>query len=172
MKSFVPTLTLTAKPKRLAGLALAALSALMVATEGVIAANGWQPETLRDISQLQVRVVKVCRLGISAERLKTAIESYLSQRGIPIMSTPSGAVTTPRISIIIDCENRTQSLTTKVSIGVIQNVQLNGRTIEAETYGGLGYFGYVATAAEYSRLEERHLTATLDRFVSDWRSVR
>lgn len=151
--------------------AVASLASLGVALDSALASNGWQPDTLRDISQMPVRVAKDCRWGSREDQLQTAVIAYLNRHNIPVVSNPRGQPTaTPRFLISVQCTD--DGLAISVRGGVIQSVQLNGRTIEAEIYDALGGYGSLGHRSEYASAERELLTGVLDRFIRDWRSVQ
>ncbi|TVP65882.1 MAG: hypothetical protein EA342_13320 [Leptolyngbya sp. LCM1.Bin17] len=139
--------------------------------DSAIASGDREAETLRGISRLHVRVVKDCRLGNREDQLQTTITDYLNRNNIPVVSNPRGQpAATPRFVISIQCTDNGEAITVMGS--VMQNVQLNGRTIEADTYGdGLGGFGALVPGS-YPRAERELLTRLLNTFVRDWRSVQ
>ncbi|MGP1383501.1 MAG: hypothetical protein ACTS2F_08060 [Thainema sp.] len=157
---------------------LSALTSLVVTVDSAIATDSadivhsWQPDTLRSISQLHVRMSKVCRFGASAERLREGIEGYLLRNGLPINSNPTNQPVTPYVLIQIGCGSDMQDTSLDMSLHVIQSVQLNNQTIRAETYtGGLGFRG-CTNATEYTQREPELITEMLNFFISDWNSVR
>lgn len=156
---------------------LSALTSLVVTVDSSVASSSadivhsWQPETLRSISQLHIRVAKDCRFGASAERLQAGVENYLRRSGLPVSSNSTNQRVAPYLNLLINCGSTTLDTTLSISLDVIQNVQLNGQTIQAETYSGPGVHGYT-TAAEYTRREPQIITDLLDTFISDWNAVR
>jgi hypothetical protein len=141
------------------------------AAPGAIASARLQSETLRGISQLHVRVMKLCRLGGREDQLQTAVIAYLNRHNIPVVSNPRGQpAATPRFHIAIECTDDGQAISVRGS--VFHNVQLNGRTIEADIYSRGGGYGSLAHRGEYPRAERELLTGLLDTFVRDWRSVQ
>ncbi|MGB3516218.1 MAG: hypothetical protein WBA43_07170 [Elainellaceae cyanobacterium] len=151
---------------------LSALTSFAVTVDHAVALDSWQPETLSGISQLHVRVNKVCQFGASAERLREGIEGYLRRNGLPISSNPTNQRVTPYVSIGIGCGSDARDASLDMSLQVIQSVQLNGQTIQAETYtGGTGFVGRT-NATEYTRREPELITQMLNVFISDWKSVR
>ncbi|WP_194023796.1 hypothetical protein [Nodosilinea sp. LEGE 07298] len=157
---------------------LSALTSLVVTVDSVVASDNadithsWQPETLLSISQLHVRVAKICRFGASAERLQAGIENYLRRSGLPVTSNPTNQRVAPYLDLSIDCGSTTRDTTLRIGLNVIQNVQFNGQTILAETYSGPAVHGFTLTSAEYARREPQIITDLLDTFISDWNSVR
>ncbi|MEM1241149.1 MAG: hypothetical protein AAGI45_15015 [Cyanobacteria bacterium P01_H01_bin.26] len=150
-------------------LALLGLSSLGFAVKS--ASASWQPETLRNISQLQVQVEKECRVGASEERLKTGIENYLSRNGIPINTSPSTTGMQPYLYVAIECSSRSDSFAYVVASRVYQLVNLNGTSIEAATYSVSGAFG-TANVSGYAGGESDIIVEILNDFIADWHSVR
>ena len=152
-------------------IAVSTLVPLGVVLDSAIASQSRESENLRGISQLHVRVVKNCRLGNREDQLQMAVTEYLNRNSIPVVSNPRGQPTaTPRFVIGIQCTDNGEAII--VTGSVMQNVQLNGRTIEADTYGdGLGGYGSLARGA-YPQAERELLTGLLDKFIRDWRSVQ
>jgi hypothetical protein len=69
-------------------LALSTVSSLFLTLETAAANYGWQPESLKEISQLQLRVSKKgCPIGISPQNLQSGITTHLIKNGIPINKT-------------------------------------------------------------------------------------
>lgn len=148
-----------------------ALAWFGLSSGAALATSGWQPETLRDISQLQVQVEKNCRAGASASRLREGIENYLSRGGIPINASRSSTGIQPHLYLTIDCQSNRDRFSYNVNARVYQPVNLNGRTVEAATYSVPGGFG-TATTASYANGESDFITEILDDVIADWHSVR
>lgn len=156
--------------QKLAILALSTVSPLFLSVEKAAANTSWQPETLREISQLQVQVVKkYCPVGINAENIKSGIETYLSRNGIPITKT-NKVDNIPYIFISIGCKTR-EPLAFLISVEVIQYVELNGRKIKASTYSIPETYG-TGNVSGYSDSEQQLIVTMLKEFISDWKSVR
>ncbi len=156
--------------QRLTILALSTVSPLFLTIEKAAAGTSWQPETLREISQLQVRVAKkYCPVGINAENLKSGIETHLSRNGIPITKT-NKVDNIPYIFISIGCKTR-DPLAFLISLEVIQYVELNGRKIKASTYSIPETYG-TGNISGYSNSEQQFIVTMLKEFISDWKSVR
>lgn len=155
--------------QRLTILALSTVSSLFLTVEKA-ASNSWQPETLREISQLQVQVAKkYCPVGINAENLKSGIETHLSRNGIPIIKT-NKVDNIPYIFISIGCKTR-DPLAFLISLEVIQYVELNGIKIKASTYSIPETYG-TGNISGYSNSEQQFIVTMLKEFISDWKSVR
>ncbi|MBF2086060.1 hypothetical protein [Thermoleptolyngbya sp. C42_A2020_037] len=151
--------------------ACAALSTLGVALDSAIASVRVQAEPLRGISQMPVRVMKLCHLGSREEQLQAAVVQYLNRHNIPAVSNPRGQpVATPRYVISIECTDDGGAISVRGS--VFHNVQLNGRTIEAGIYSSGGGYGSLGYGMSYSQAERELLTGLLDTFIRDWRSTR
>ncbi|MDM9580423.1 hypothetical protein [Nostoc sp. GT001] len=156
--------------QKLAILALSTVSPLFLSVEKAAASTSWQPETLREILQLQVQVAKkYCPVGINAENLKLGIETYLRRNDIPITKTNTvGSI--PYIHISIACKTR-EPLAFLISLEVIQYVELNGRKIKASTYSIPETYG-TGNISGYSNSEQQFIVTMLKEFISDWKSVR
>jgi hypothetical protein len=152
--------------------ALSGLLSLGFICEAAFASFGWQPETLRDISQLQIKVSKSCPFGASEGQLRSGIENYLSQNGIPINASRSNSDTQPSLIFLINCQDKDElGFAFTIIPQVIQSVNLNGRTIRAVTYDVPGYFG-TSDSWSYSGTESEFIVELLDDFIADWHSVR
>lgn len=151
-------------------LALSTVSSLFLTLETAVASYGWQPESLKEISQLQLRVSKKgCPIGISQQNLQTGIATHLIKNGIPINQT-NQADKSPYIKIKINCNTR-DPFAFNITLQVIQEVVVNGKNLEGIIYihGTYGPGGI----PEYSRGEQRLIvTWVLNPFISDWKSVR
>lgn len=151
--------------------AVSSLVSLGVALDSAIASVRVQAEPLRGISQMPVRVMKLCHLGSHEEQLQAAVVQYLNRHNIPAVSNPRGQpVATPRYVISIECTDDGGAISVRGS--VFHNVQLNGRTIEANIYGSGGGYGSLGYGMSYSQAERELLTGLLDTFIRDWRSTR
>lgn len=151
--------------------AYAALSVLGVAGESAIASSSSQADALRGFSQMPVRVMKLCHLGSREEQLQAAVVQYLNRHDVPAVSNPRGQpVATPRYVIAIECTDDGGAISVRGR--VFHNVQLNGRTIEADIYSRGGGYGSLGYRVSYSQAERELLTGLLDTFIRDWRSTR
>lgn len=151
--------------------AFSTLASVGVALDSAIAFPIQRVETLRGISQMHVRVAKECRWGGREDQLQAAVMQYLNRHNIPVVSNPRGQpAATPRLAIGIECTDDGRAIS--IWGRVVQSVQLNGRTIEAETYDPLGGYGSLGHRSEYTSAEQELLTGMLNRFIRDWRSVQ
>ncbi|WP_414550763.1 hypothetical protein [Anabaena sp. CCY 0017] len=151
-------------------LALSTVSSLFLTLETAAATYGWQPESLKEISQLQLRVSKKeCPIGISQQNLQSGIATHLIKNGIPINKT-NKAERNPYIKISINCKTR-DPFAFSIMLQVIQEVAVNGKNIEGIIYSH-GTYG-TSGIPEYSRGEQRLIvTWVLNPFISDWKSVK
>lgn len=153
------------------GVSTLALASVGVALDSAIASSGLPAEALQGIPQMHVRVMKLCQLGSREDQLQAAVVQYLNRHNIPAVSNPRGqSVTTPRYVIAIECTDDGGAISVRGS--VYHNVQLNGRTIEANIYSSGGGFGPLAHRGACPPAERELLTDLLDRFISDWQSVQ
>ncbi|MFQ3617124.1 MAG: hypothetical protein SNJ50_10505 [Cyanobacteriota bacterium] len=149
--------------------AISTLASLGVTLDSAIASR--QAEALRGLSQMPVRVMKLCRLGSREDQLQTAVMQYLNRHNIPAVSNPRGQpVATPQYVIAIECTDDGGAISVRGS--VYHTVQLNGRTIEADIYSRGGGYGSLGYGVSYAQAERELLTGLLDTFIRDWRSTR
>jgi hypothetical protein len=151
--------------------AVSTLASLGVTLDSAIASGDRQAEPLRGISQMHVRVMKLCRLGGREDQLQAAVTAYLNRHNIPVVSNPRGQpAAAPRLSIAVECTDDGGAISVRGS--VFHNVQLNGRTIEADIWSRGGGYGSLGYGVSYASAERELLTGLLDRFIRDWRSTR
>lgn len=152
-------------------IAVSTLVPLGVVLDSAIASGGWQADALRGLPQMHVRVMKLCRLGSREDQLQTAVMQYLNRHNIPAVANPTGQpAATPRLHIAIECTDDGGAISVRGS--VFHNVQLNGRTIEADIYSRGGGYGSLGPGLSYAQAERELLTGLLDTFIRDWQSVQ
>lgn len=134
--------------------------------------GAWGVETLKDISQLEVKLSKIsaCGRGRDSETWNSIIESFLQRQGLPIVEGNEDSPN-PRLIILIDCMFEEGAYILSIQFSLSQPVNLNGQNIQADTYGLPGIFGIVPTS-QYVSTEQEVISNLLNKFIKDWNASR